>query len=287
MLIDLQLHSIYSDGYLTPTQLADFIAGQGVKVASLTDHNTVSGLHEFRAACQKKKIRPITGMELYVKYKSHKLNLLWYNFDFAQPELHSILRESQLRRRTAVRNLLEKLLDLKFKFDINKILDKYNHYIPLNHVVSEINSEPANLARIRKELKIKDPREEEVMSRYFNNRDIGVLRESYLDIRRIFRLRERVGGKLILCHPAKNNHIDKEIWNKLKELGLDGVEVLSPHHSYGAVMYIQQLARDMDLIETGGSDFHRYEGNNFPIQKSWDYYKIDSKYLNGIKEIIG
>ncbi|MBU4375047.1 PHP domain-containing protein, partial [Patescibacteria group bacterium] len=64
MLIDLQLHSTYSDGYLTPTELAGFLAKQGVKIAALTDHNTVGGLDEFRQACRACKIKPITGVEL-------------------------------------------------------------------------------------------------------------------------------------------------------------------------------------------------------------------------------
>jgi predicted metal-dependent phosphoesterase TrpH len=62
MLIDLQLHSTYSDGYLTPTQIVKFIAKHGIKVAAITDHNTVSGLYEFRNSCKKYKIKPITGI---------------------------------------------------------------------------------------------------------------------------------------------------------------------------------------------------------------------------------
>jgi predicted metal-dependent phosphoesterase TrpH len=55
MLIDLQFHSTYSDGYLTPTQLAQFMSKQGIKVAALTDHNTVSGINQFKKPCNKLK----------------------------------------------------------------------------------------------------------------------------------------------------------------------------------------------------------------------------------------
>ncbi len=72
MLIDLQLHSTYSDGYLTPTELVDFVGRCNVKVASLTDHNTVGGLEEFKAAAKRKKIKVINGMEIYVKFNNHK-----------------------------------------------------------------------------------------------------------------------------------------------------------------------------------------------------------------------
>ena len=50
-------------------------------------------------------------------------------------------------------------------------------------------------------------------------------------------------------------------------------------------MYIQYLAREFDFITTGSSDFHRHEGNNYTIQNSWQYFKIDSKYLRKIGKI--
>ena len=54
MLIDLQLHSIYSDGYLTPKELVNFVAKNGVKVAVRGDQVIqeieVDGIIENRIA---------------------------------------------------------------------------------------------------------------------------------------------------------------------------------------------------------------------------------------------
>lgn len=111
MYIDLQLHSTYSDGYLTPTEVVKFIAKQGVKAAALTDHNTVGGLDEFRLACRQYNIKPITGLEIYVKLHSRRFNIIWYNFDDTDPELHDMLRDSQMRRRRKVRFILNKLVE--------------------------------------------------------------------------------------------------------------------------------------------------------------------------------
>lgn len=286
MLLDLQLHSTYSDGYLTPTELVELLHSKNVEVAALTDHNTVSGLHEFRHACKKYKIKSIIGMELYVKLGNTKFNLLWYSFNDDAPELHDMLRDSQVRRRKLARKVLEGLLKKGFKFDVNKILDKYTHYVPINHIVDDVMEVKSNMVKIRKDLNMQFPREEHIIEKYFHDPKIGKLKPSYINFERIIDLRKKIGGKLILCHPAKHGHIDVDFWKKLKRLGLDGVELLSPHHSYGAVMYIQQLARELNFIETGGSDFHRYEGHNHPIQHAWQYFKIQSKYLKGINKII-
>ncbi len=287
MLIDLQLHSTYSDGYLTPAQVAKFIAGQKVKIAALTDHNTVAGLAEFAVACKKYGVRPLNGLELYVRFESLKFNVLWYNFDDNNARLHELLRNSQVRRRNRVRRVLEKLKTRGLKIEADKILDKFNHYVPINRVTDDILATPGNLAIVKKRLKNKNPREMDIIKEYFKNEKVAVLRESYIDIKRILALQKTVGGQLILNHPAKHSYIRKETWVKVKRLGLDGVEVLSPHHSVGAIMYAQHLARELDFITTGGSDFHRFEGHGQPVQSAFDYFEIDSRYLRKIKKIIG
>jgi hypothetical protein len=288
MLIDLQLHSTYSDGYLTPTEVVNFIAQQGVKIVSLTDHNTVGGLDEFRAACKKHKIKPIVGLELYVKLNNRRLNVLWFNFDEKNPQLHEMLRYSQIRRRNQTRKALQNLISLKLiKLNVEKTLDKYTHYTPINHIIDDIWAIPKNRQLIKARLKNKNPKEREIISEYFFNSDLGKLNNSYLNLERIIKLRKKIGGQIILNHPGKHDRLQRDLLTKLKQIGADGLEVLSPHHSIGAVMFAQHMAKELDFIETGGSDFHRHEGGNFPLQNSWQYFKIDSKYLRGIEKIIG
>ena len=288
MLIDLQLHSTYSDGYLSPTELVDFISKKNIKIASLTDHNTVRGQHEFKHACQKAKIKPITGLELYAKLNSKKMNLLWFNFDPCNPELHNVLRESQIRRRVNVRKHLEIIeRKLKLKLDINKIIDQYNHYIAINHIVDDIWKVQENRPRIKRFLKNKTPREDDIIRGLFYNSKLGnKMLQSYISIDRIITLRKKIGGQIILNHPAKHHSLKEDFLLKLKTLGIDGIEVLSPHHSIRSVMYLQSLARKLNLIETGGSDFHRFEGGKFAIQSAFEYHSINHDLLKGINKII-
>ncbi len=287
MLIDLQLHSTYSDGYLSPTELVEFMNKQGVKVASLTDHNTVSGLEEFKASCKQKNIQFIPGIELYVKYKSKRFNILWYNFDCSNPDLHKLLRDTQRRRRARVRNLLRKLVELEgFKLDIDKIVDSYNHYVPINHIVGDLIRNPSNRKIVSDKLEDENFREGDVIKEFFKNKKYGILHESYISVERIVKIRKNVGGQLILNHPGKYGHIKKEFFINLKNLGFDGVEILSPHHNLGAIMYIQHLVDEMSWLVTGGSDFHRNEAKGERIRNSWNYFEIDSKYLKGVEKII-
>lgn len=286
MRIDLQLHSTYSDGYLSPTELADFIKKNSVEVAALTDHNTVSGLREFKRECEKHKIKFIKGLELYVSLGHRKFNLLWYNFDDTHPELHEMLRASQLRRRKTARRILDNLAQDGFIVDTDRILDKHSHYVSINKVIDDFIAVKSNFDRVKKELGLDNPREDDIIHAYFHNDKIGKLKPSYISLERVVKLRQKIGGQLILCHPGKFGQVNREFWKRLQEMGIDGVEMLSPHHSYGTIMHIQKLAREFNWIETGGSDFHRFEGGNHPVQYSWRYFKIYSESLRGVKKII-
>jgi len=287
MRIDLQLHSTYSDGFLTPTELVQFIAKHNIKIASLTDHNTVGGWEEFRAECAKYKIKAIPGIELYVKLGTYKINILWYNFDVNSPELHKILRDSQIRRRALVRRALNKLIQKGFKINANNILDKYTHYTPINYVIQDIIAIPYNRNKVARELKNKNFREDQVIRHYFYNSQICKLSESYIKLKCVLTMRKKIGGQIIFNHPGKHNKLKKNILIGLKKNKIDGIEMLSPHHSIGAVMYIQHIAQEMDWITTGGSDFHCHEGGRNDLQNSLEYFKIYSRYLRKIDKIIG
>jgi len=287
MLIDLQLHSTYSDGYLTPGQLADFLSANNIKIAALTDHNTIGGLDEFKLACQKKKIKAINGVELYVKLGHKKFNLLWYNFDKNSAGLHNLLKTSQFRRRRQIRNALVKLKERGFQIDESRLLDKFNHYIPINHLIDHITKIPANKKLIVNKLKIANPSQDEILIKIFKNPAFAKISESYIELKQILNLKKTINGQLILNHPGKHERLDKKFIAGIKALGLDGLEIISPHHSIGAVMHIQRLAREYKLIMTGGSDFHRFEPAPAGLNSCYNYFRIDSNYLTDIKKIIG
>ncbi|OGF28871.1 hypothetical protein A2477_01100 [Candidatus Falkowbacteria bacterium RIFOXYC2_FULL_47_12] len=286
MLIDLQLHSVNSDGYLTPTELAAHCQKRGIRVASLTDHNTVSGLEEFRRACQQYRIKAVPAMELYVKLGSRHMNMLWYNFDVNDPGLHKLLRETQIRRRALVRRALERLVKKNYVLDINGILEGHSHYLPINRIVDSFYA--LNKKRVQRELGKKNILETEIIRAYFRDKNKTRLHESYLDMARVARLKKQVGGQLILAHPCKFRWVSEATVGKLTQVGLDGLEVLTPHHSWEAVSYLQALADRHKLIMTGGTDFHRFEEALwYDIKSSWSYFHIESTLLAGIAKIIG
>ena len=78
--VDLHCHSSYSDGVLSPEQLAEKLAAAGVRLAALTDHDTTGGQKPFSNALKTFGIQTITGVELTVHFFGETLHLCGLSF---------------------------------------------------------------------------------------------------------------------------------------------------------------------------------------------------------------
>jgi len=90
--VNLHCHSNLSDGQLSPELLAERLARSGVRVAALTDHDTVAGLDRFRAALARRGVGCIPGLELSTTSGEGPIHLLAYGFDARSPHLQEALR---------------------------------------------------------------------------------------------------------------------------------------------------------------------------------------------------
>ena len=287
MKIDLQVHSVFSDGYYTPAQLALFLHRYGIKAASLTDHNTVAGQDKFRRACAKYKIKTVSGLELYVRYKGRIFNILWYNYDPTAPKLLKMLESTWVRRRLFAEKVARRLRRLDLKFNLDKFIGQHPGYLPANHLADAIWAVPANRRKIKEALGLEIIREEDIM-RYCLFPKIGPrLQDAHVSFTRILKLRRQIGGQLIFCHPGLNNKLKGKLLEELLKAGLDGVELLSPHHGINTVMYLTSIIKRLKIISSGGSDFHKPGDPGTKPRYAWEWFDIKSEYLPGIGKITG
>src|SRR5262245_49186852 len=79
--VDLHLHSTHSDGTYTPAQLVDLARRTGLAAIALTDHDTLSGVDEARAAARGTSVEVVEGVEISTEYNGAELHLLGYFVD--------------------------------------------------------------------------------------------------------------------------------------------------------------------------------------------------------------
>lgn len=107
-LIDLHMHSWHSDGFFSPTYLAESAHSLGITTVALTDHDTSAGTAEMQAACASFGITAIPAVELSTRFTNHrgwkeKLEILGYHMTFKTPELLDRMSDIATKRKEYMR----------------------------------------------------------------------------------------------------------------------------------------------------------------------------------------
>src|SRR3989344_2130862 len=105
-MIDLHLHSAYSDGDLPVAALIEAVAARGVRGVSLTDHNGVWGSAEAREACAVRGLTFIEGIEISAAFAGLDIHILGYRRTFDAVRLHKALAATRVGYEARAREMI-------------------------------------------------------------------------------------------------------------------------------------------------------------------------------------
>ena len=117
MRIDLHIHTVVSDGTLTPTEVIDDAYKNGVSVIAIADHDTIDAYNDelFKYANQK-NIKLINAVEISTKVQKAGIHVLGYNFDLSNEEFRDKLYKIRNARHDYLHKVNKKILELGFAF---------------------------------------------------------------------------------------------------------------------------------------------------------------------------
>lgn len=250
---DLHIHSSYSDGILSPTEIVRRAAEKKLAAVSVTDHDTIGGQKEALEAGKKLNMEVIEGIEFSVKEGQKGFHILGYLVDYENRDiLDSIdwLREKRLIR---FRKMLDKLGDIGIHIEMDEIrscsdTDSYGR---------------PHLARLMLE-KGFISYYQEAFARYLGDGRKAYVPKEVLSMERVFELIRGAGGVPVWAHPG-GRILDNKRLREMIEMGLKGVEVWHPNHNYDLEHRIAAIAGEYGLVATGGSDFHFAESMKVDI----------------------
>jgi len=107
--VDFHTHSHYSDGLLSPTDLVERAAARNVRVLALTDHDTLSGLEEAAAACERAGITFVRGVEVSGSYRGQAIHVLGLGVAAEAPALQQHIDAITHRRRERIVEIGDRL----------------------------------------------------------------------------------------------------------------------------------------------------------------------------------
>lgn len=248
MSIDLHMHSVYSDGTHTPSELVELAQQRGIQAISITDHDTIDGIAEATEAARGTDVKTIAGIELSVQHKSRNLHILGYLFDSQNVRFRRQIQILQEARNKRNRNIVKKLNSCGIALDIEEV-----------ETISKTGQTGRpHIARAlcqRGVVKNND----EAFTRYLKKGAVAYASRFVYSASEALQMIRENGGISVLAHPLQIDSSPLEIARvvgELVELGLDGLELYYPTHSAKIRRNLKKIAKRYDLVLTGGSDYH-------------------------------
>ena len=243
--VDLHLHTLASDGRLTPTELVRLAAQQGLNTVAITDHDTTDGLAEaIEAAREFPGLRVIPGIELSADVPGDEVHVLGYFIDPGDAELQSELQRFRAGRVDRAKTMVEKLAQLGIHVEWGRV----QHFAGDGAV-----GRPHIAMALVEAGYCKEPKD--AFPEYLGRNGLAYVERVKLTPAEAVGMIRRAGGAAVLAHPAYMNDMEAGIAS-LSGIGLAGMEVHYAKYRDDTIRQLARIARQYELIPCGGSDYH-------------------------------
>jgi 3',5'-nucleoside bisphosphate phosphatase len=248
--IDLHTHSDRSDGTTTPAELVREARARGLDVLGITDHDTTDGWDEAAKTAREEGITLVRGLEISCKFEGHGVHLLGYLVDPTHEplalELERILEGRQARLPATLARLRDLGIDIEEE-DVRRIAgDAAAMGRP--HVADALVDK--GVVRHRGE----------AFDAYLGSQGPAYVNRYAAPLEAMLHTITEAGGVAVLAHPWAKRHnfdaLDEAGFAALKGEGLAGIEVDHQDHDEQTRDQLRSIARNLDLVATGSSDYH-------------------------------
>lgn len=247
-MIDLHVHSTFSDGSCTPEELVDKAVAAGLTAMALTDHDGMMGVDRFLAACATRGLRGIPGVEISVDFGGGTMHMLGYFIDHRNSGIDEAL--AKLRNGRSERNA--QILETLNRIGLTLTWEEVSS-LALEDVVGRPHFAQAMIKRGY--VKTKD----EAFELYLGKGKPGYVDRFRFTVEQSISMIRDAGGVPVLAHPFTLNLGRRRLRTLLAELaskGLQGIEAYYSEHNADQQRFCISTARDLGLAVSGGSDFH-------------------------------
>lgn len=251
---DFHTHSTASDGVLTPTQLVDLVAAQGVVYHALTDHDSTEGIAEARkAAASKTNYKLIPGVEMGTDIEGAEVHMLGLFLDPDDDELQQALRNLREGRVGRGFGIVEKLRAMGIMIEWERV----------QQIAGDASVGRPHIAQALVEAGYVSKVSEAFDKWIARNGPAYVERDKMTPVESVRFIVER-GGIAIMAHPREVPGFET-LLPELKAAGMAGIEVYYKDYKPDEVERLRRDAERYDFLPLGGSDYHGIFGNDEPL----------------------
>jgi predicted metal-dependent phosphoesterase TrpH len=264
--IDLHLHTTASDGRLAPAALVGRAAAAGVRILAVTDHDTTDGIDEATAEAVHRAVVVVAGIEITAVEDGRDVHMLGYFFDPEDESLDRFLAAQRAVRIRRIADMAVRLDHLGLPVDIQPLLEEAR-----THHTRSIGRPALARAMVTAG---HVPTTRDAFETWLGQGRPAFVERAGPTPETVIETLHRAGGIASLAHPGRTR-IDARIAS-LRDAGLDAIEAYHSDHDVQTAQGYVAVARRLELLVTGGSDFHGdpahglEPGTSTLPQEDWD-----------------
>jgi predicted metal-dependent phosphoesterase TrpH len=248
-MIDLHTHTTCSDGTDRPRDLVNKAIVQGLEVLGIADHDTTSGWEEATQALRG-NLKLALGAEIScLTTDGVSVHMLGMLFDPNHKEMQTVLEETRDGRLPRMRKMIEKMR--AEGMDIS--MEDVENAMPVGATMGRPHLADALVAK-----KIVKSRDEAFIDLLHNDSRFYVSHAAPTPAEAIALIR-RAGGVAVIAHPFASHRgqiLKADDFADLVAAGLNGIEVDHRDQNPDERAMLRVIARELDLVVTGSSDYH-------------------------------
>jgi predicted metal-dependent phosphoesterase TrpH len=245
-MIDLHMHTIYSDGSVRPEDLVQLALDNQLEAIAITDHDTTESLAYAQKAAEGHALELIPGIEINTVWQEKEVHILGYYINPDDSTLQEVIKKHRQSRITQIQEMAKKLktqarLNIRYEDIAGYASNEGSLGRP--HVARAI-VEKGGARNIS-----------QAFSRYLSPNCPTYVRRQTVSPHEAVEAIHESGGIAVIAHPGEAESTEA-LAQDLMNYGLRGLEAYHRSHSPAVIEFHCSLAERLGLIVTGGTDFH-------------------------------
>jgi predicted metal-dependent phosphoesterase TrpH len=252
------MHTTYSDGKLTPTELVRLLHDRDVDIAAVSDHDSTEGLTEaLAAAAAYPNLRIVPAVEISADHPTDvkgDVHVLGYFLDHHNAELGATLASFRDNRLYRGQKMVERLVDLGYKITWEHVLEIAGEAgIGRPHIAQAL-VDGGYIAQIK-----------DAFDGILDDDGVAFVDRPHISMAESAALIRSAGGVAVLAHPVFIPDYES-LLPQIGDMGFVGFEVHYGDFDMGLRSSLLALADRYQMLPCGGSDYHAmgHEGEHMP-----------------------
>jgi predicted metal-dependent phosphoesterase TrpH len=244
--IDLHLHTTASDGRCTPDDLVQRAHAAGLRIISVTDHDTAAAVPAVEASARSFGMEVIRGIEITSVHSGKDVHVLAYNLPQHIPDLEKLMSDQRQLRIERAQEIARRLAQLGASIDTDEMLRSATSNTGkaiARPQIAQLLIAAGHVASVA-----------EAFDRFLGEDSPAYVPHRGVSPMEVVSMIVAAGGLASLAHPGYTKR--DEIIPAMVEAGLGAIEAFHSSHDPATEDAYVEMTDRLGLAATGGSDYH-------------------------------